>query len=361
MYHSLARNLKLMASKIIHIDMDYFYAQVEERDNPELKDKPIAVGGKLNGRGVLTTCNYLARKYGLHSAMPTTQALKRCKDLILLPVNMEKYKAASQQIREVFYQFTDLVEPLSLDEAYLDVTKCSQYDNSATRIAQAIKKEIKDKTGLTASAGVAPCKFLAKVASDWNKPDGLFVIPPDKVAEFVIDLPIKVIFGVGKVTQQKLAKLNIVNCGDLQQLSREALTQQFGKFGTKLYDYARGIDEREVNPDRIRQSVSIERTYPQDLPDLSACLQQLPTLGENLKRRLTPYSDRQIKGQFVKIKAHDFTQTTLERQCVCFDETAFESLMTEAFQRLQKPVRLLGVGVRFVEEKTASIEQMVLF
>lgn len=233
--------------KIIHIDMDCFYAAVEMRENPSLKDKPIAVGGSPQQRGVLATCNYPARKFGLHSAMATAQALKLCPNLILLPVNMPLYKQVSSQIHQIFQRYTDIIEPLSLDEAYLDVTDCEKCSGSATWIAQEIRQAILTETQLTASAGVAPLKFLAKIASDQNKPNGQFVIKPEEVAEFVAKLPLNKIPGVGKVTTQHLHAMGLQTCHDVQKLDVTLLLRQFGKMGRRIWQFSHGIDEREVH------------------------------------------------------------------------------------------------------------------
>lgn len=220
--------------KIIHIDMDCFYAAIEMRDAPHLRSLPIAVGGSPDGRGVLCTANYLAREYGVRSAMASYKALKLCPDLVIVPVDFAKYRSVAHAIRKIFYSYTDLVEPLSLDEAYLDVTDCELFDNQARLIAKAICQEIIDTQHLTASAGVAPNKFLAKVASDWRKPNGIFVIPPQKVANFVQKLPVEKIFGVGKVTQRKMQQFGIYTCQDLQALSMTQLIERFGTFGQRL-------------------------------------------------------------------------------------------------------------------------------
>jgi len=262
--------------KIIHVDMDCFFAAVEIRDNPSLKNKPVAIGETPERRGVLSTCNYEARKYGLHSAMSTTQALRLCSKLVLLPSNMYKYKAVSKVLYRIFRQYTPLVEMLSLDEAFLDVTNCQYCKGSATLIAKTIKRRIKKELNLIASAGVAPNKFLAKVASDWNKPDGLFVIIPNQVADFVKYLPVTEIFGVGKVTSKKLHNMQIKTCLDLQKISLSQLTDQFGKMGARFYYLCRGIDDRLVEPESVRKSLSVEETFPRDLKTVDECL---PVLG----------------------------------------------------------------------------------
>lgn len=333
--------------KIIHIDMDCFYASIEVRDNPELKGKPVAVGGTRDQRGVLCTCNYEARAYGVRSAMPTFQAFRLCPDLITLPVNMEKYRQESQKIRGIFHKYTHLVEPLSLDEAFLDVSDCTEYKGSATLIAKAIRQEIVDQLNITASAGIAPNKFLAKVASDWNKPNGQFVIPPEDVAAFVYQLPVKKIFGVGKVTAKKFEQIGISTCGELQDLSREQLIKQFGKFGLRLYELSRGIDHREVETKRDRKSLSVETTFSEDIDNIAICHKSISQLFTRLEQRLQYSSKNKIHKQFVKIKFADFTHTSVE--CISHDLQfdIFHELLDEGIHRQNKPVRLLGIGVRF--------------
>ena len=272
--------------KIIHCDCDCFYAAVEMRDDPSLVNLPIAIGGKSDRRGVVATCNYKARQFGVRSAMPTGQALKLCPDLVVIPGTMAKYREAALQIRQIFYRYTDKVEPLSLDEAYLDVTDCTECHGSATLIAEEIRQVISREVGVTASAGIAPNKFLAKVASDLNKPDGQFVITPENVEGFVEKLEVKRIFGVGKVTNEKLRRLGIVTCGDLQQRSLVELVDKFGVFGKRLHDLSFGRDEREVNANSRRKSLSVEHTYSDDLQDIDACKGKLAGLLIELRSRL---------------------------------------------------------------------------
>lgn len=343
--------------KIIHIDADAFYASVEERDNPELKQHPIAVGGNPGGRGVVATCNYIAREFGVRSAMPSSRALKLCPSLIFIKPRFAAYREASQQMHEIFRQYTLLIEPLSLDEAYLDVSECEQYQGSATRIAQAIQAAIKSQLQLTVSAGVAPNKFLAKVASDWNKPAGLFVIEPRQVDAFVKDLPVGKINGVGKVTEEKLVKLGIRTCKDLRQLPEHELTRLFGKYGSRLAKLAYGIDDRPVNTERQRKSLSVERTFDQDLISSELFASLFDKLYEELKSRSTKLKpDQNISGRFVKIKFKDFTQTTLEETLISGienwqDEQAFKSMLKKAWERKQLPVRLVGLGLRIGNNK----------
>jgi DNA polymerase-4 len=333
--------------KIIHCDCDCFYAAVEMRDNPALIGVPLAVGGSAAHRGVIATCNYEARAFGVRSAMPTAQALQRCPHLIVLPPTMEKYREASRQIMGIYAHYTDQIEPLSLDEAYLDVSASTHLQGSATRIAQEIRARIKQDVGITASAGVAPNKFLAKIASDWQKPDGLFVIRPQDIASFVPALAIDKLFGVGKVTAAKLHAMQVHTCADLQTIDRAILEQQFGKFGQRLYELCRGIDQREVQTHRVRKSISVEETYTQDLPDLSACMAQLPTLQNNLEERIRRANTTDsIYKVFVKIRFSNFKHTSAECLANCMDHSALHTLLQVAYQRGNLPVRLIGIGVR---------------
>ncbi len=350
--------------KIIHCDCDCFYAAVEMRDDPSLINLPIAIGGKSDRRGVIATCNYKARHYGVRSAMPTGQALKLCPDLVVIPGTMAKYREAAQQIQQIFYRYTDKVEPLSLDEAYLDVTDCDECQGSATLIAEQIRQTIAQEVGVTASAGIAPNKFLAKVASDLNKPDGQFVITPADVDGFVKTLQVKRIFGVGKVTNEKLRRLGIITCGDLQKKSLVELVDKFGVFGKRLHDLSFGRDHREVNANSRRKSLSVEHTYSDDLQDYGACLAKLPELLIELRSRLRRVdSDYLVTKQFIKMKFNDFSATTVERQMVKgLPVESFENLCEQAWQRGERPVRLLGIGVRFVDSADQSLAmQLELF
>ena len=323
------------------------------RDDPSLRDLPIAIGGKSDRRGVVATCNYKAREYGVRSAMPTGQALKLCPDLVVVPGTMPKYREAAQQIRQIFYRYTDKVEPLSLDEAYLDVTDCTECHGSATLIAEEIRKVIAREVGVTASAGIAPNKFLAKVASDLNKPDGQYVITPPEIDAFVEKLKVKRIFGVGKVTNEKLRRLGIETCGDLQQRPLLELVDKFGVFGKRLHDLSFGRDNREVNANSRRKSLSVERTYSDDLVDQAACLQKLPDLLLELRSRLRRVdSDYLVTKQLIKMKFSDFTSTTVERQVVKgLPIESFEDLCLQAWERGGRSGRLLGLGVRFIDTR----------
>lgn len=346
--------------KIIHCDCDCFYAAVEMRDDPSLRGKPLAVGGRPDQRGVVATCNYEARKFGVRSAMATSQALQRCPELVVLPPAMDKYRAASKQILAIYRDYTELVEPLSLDEAYLDVTASPQFQNSATLIAQDIRARIAETVGITASAGIAPNKFLAKIASDWNKPNGQFVVRPHEVDAFVAELPVDKLFGVGKVTAMKLKKLGAFTCADLRRWSIPELQHHFGKFGGSLYGLCRGIDRRQVSPSHERKSVSVEETYVTDLPDLAACQRELPPLIDLLRQRIKrAQAERHIHKLFVKIRFDDFRRTTAECVSAGLDPELCRKLLDTAHQRGRRPVRLLGVGVRLEGED--GLQQLGLF
>lgn len=347
--------------KIIHVDCDCFFAAIEMRDDPRLARQPVAVGGAADRRGVIATCNYEARAFGVRSAMPSRQALKLCPDLLILKPRMDAYKQASREIHGIFRDYTDQIEPLSLDEAFLDVSQCQQHAGSATRIAREIQQRVWQDVKITVSAGVAPNKFLAKIASDWNKPNGLFVITPDQVDAFVAELPVGKLHGVGKVTAERLARMGISTCKDVRQRDRLALLREFGSFGERLWQLAHGQDARSVQANSRRQSVSVEHTYDQDLPDLTACLVRLPALLEELEGRLKRMDSSYLADKpFVKLKFHDFTQTTLEQAGAGRDLNSYGRLLGTAHARGGKPVRLIGLGVRLVDLR-GSYEQLKLF
>lgn len=351
----------MSSRKIVHIDCDCFYAAIEMRDDPRLADKPLAVGGSAERRGVIATCNYEARAYGVRSAMPTRQALQLCPDLLIVKPRMDAYKAVSQEMHGIFRDYTDLIEPLSLDEAYLDVSASGHFAGSATRIADAIRRRVARELRITVSAGVAPNKFLAKIASDWQKPNGLFVITPGQVDEFVLALPVAKLHGVGKVTAQRLGRMGIESCAQLREWGKPALAREFGSFGERLWNLARGIDERVVQVNSRRQSVSVEHTFEQDLPDLDACLQHLARLLGELEGRVQRLdSSYRVGKPFIKLKFHDFTQTTLEQAGAGHDLAGYQRLLAAAFARGNRPVRLIGLGVRLQDLRSRQ-EQLELF
>ncbi|OGT31470.1 MAG: DNA polymerase IV [Gammaproteobacteria bacterium RIFCSPHIGHO2_12_FULL_35_23] len=347
--------------KIIHIDMDCFYAAIEMRDNPELTTVPLAVGGSEKERGVLCTSNYFARKFGVRSAMSTAYAKKLCPDLIVLKPDIEKYKVVAESIRKIFLEYTDIIEPLSLDEAYLDVSHSPKYNGIATLIAKEIRERIFNSERLTASAGIAPNKFLAKIASDWHKPDGQFVIPPDRVGQFILQLPVSKIHGVGKITAQKLESKGIFTCKELQSIAFNDLVEQFGRFGEHLHELCRGIDERPVENCRERKSLSVECTFVQDISDQEGCMQSIHALYEELLARLAKHQELIIHKQFIKIKFSNFQQTTVEASSTEPILELYENLCKKGLTRQDRPVRLLGLGVGFkpdLSKKSTQLELM---
>jgi DNA polymerase-4 len=343
--------------KIIHIDMDCFYAAIEERDNPLLKGKPVGVGGSSR-RGVLTTANYEARKFGCRSAMPVFIALEKCPQLQIVPARFDVYQRDSQRIREIFARFTPLVEPLSLDEAFLDV---SHHAEPATFIASRIRRLIREETGLTASAGIGPNKLIAKIASDWNKPDGQFTVAPSKAADFMKELPLKKIPGVGGKMAEKLASLGVTTCGEYRATDKFEWVRWIGGYGAELWERCWGRDDRPVTPDSPRKSLSIENTFSENLRDLAALEREMNAMLDELESELsTRHSQRQVRSLVVKLKFSDFRRTTAERAHPEIDRQIFRALLVEANSRSEnKPSRLLGVGVRFHD--IAGTEQMELF
>ncbi|WP_445157847.1 DNA polymerase IV [Halomonas sp. E14] len=339
-----------MNRKILHADCDCFYAAVEMRDNPALREVPLAIGGSVEGRGVIATCNYPARAFGIHSAMPTARALRLCPQLTLLRGDFERYREASRQIQAIFHELTPWVEPLSLDEAFLDVTEVARFSGSATWMARWLKEECLRRVGITVSVGAAPSKFLAKIASDWEKPDGLTVIAPSQVDEFVQALPVTKLPGVGPATAKRLQAMAIATCDELQRVPLEYLLQEFGKYGKRLYELARGIDDRPVRIERERKSVSVETTFATDLPDLDHCHRELAPLCERLEARLARHGNPPIAGTFVKVRFDDFSLTTLDARGGWPCLATYAALMAQAWARRERPVRLLGVGVRLVPD-----------
>jgi DNA polymerase-4 len=339
--------------KIIHVDMDAFYASVEQRDDPSLRGKPVAVGG--GHRGVVMAASYEARKFGVRSAMPSVTAKRRCPELIFVKTRFDVYRAVSQQIRSIFLDYTDLVEPLSLDEAYLDVTEDRHGLGSARAIAEDIRRRIRDETGLTASAGVSYCKFIAKLASDHRKPDGLCVITPEKGPEFVASLPVARFHGVGPVTARKMERLGIVTGADLRDWSLPALQAHFGSSADWYWRICRGVDEREVKSDRPYKSVSAERTFSDDLRDPDRLAAELDRIGgyawDRVKRA-------EVTGRTVtlKVKYADFSLITRSKSfsAPVPDQEAFTAAgqaLLASLHPLSKGIRLLGLGLHNLSEE----------
>lgn len=349
--------------KIIHVDMDAFYASVEQMDNPALKGRPLAVGG-AEKRGVVSAASYEARKFGVRSAMSGYLAKKNCPDLIFVPPRFERYKEISLKIRNIFFDYTDLVEPLSLDEAYLDVTTNKKGNPSASLIAEEIRQRIFDEVGLTASAGISINKFLAKVASDYNKPNGQKTVNPEEVISFLENLEIRKFYGVGKVTADKMYHLGIFTGKDLKQKSVEFLRENFGKSGDYYYHVVRGIHNSEVKPNRIPKSVGAERTFDENLSSEVFMLQRLENIATELEKRL---KNSKISGKTVtlKIKYSDFTLQTRSKTLPYY--IADKSLILETTkellyqEKLENSVRLLGISLSNLNtEKNEPLEQKVL-
>jgi DNA polymerase-4 len=342
--------------KILHIDMDAFFASVEQRDNPALQGKPVAVGGSRE-RGVVAAASYEAREFGVRSAMPSSIAARKCPELIFVKPRFEVYKEVSQQIREIFYAYTDLVEPLSLDEAFLDVTENKRQMNRATDIAREIRQRIFDETGLTASAGISINKFIAKVASDINKPNGQKLIHPTQIDEFTANLDIKRFFGIGKVTAEKLNGMGIHTGADLRTYTRPELVQLFGKSGGYYYHICRGMDERPVRPDRIRKSVGAERTYSEDISELDEQQSALMRIAEEVGRRMKQGKYRG-KTITVKLRYSDFTTHTRSRSIDHFTD-AEEEIFAIAAELLEghpreQALRLLGISISNLDSESQT-------
>lgn len=346
--------------KIIHIDMDAFFASVEQRDSPELKGKPVIVGGEPDSRGVVAACSYEARRYGIHSAMSSSRAYKLCPSAVFMRPRFEAYKAVSKQIREIFEEYTDIIEPLSLDEAFLDVTENKLAMESATEIAKEIREKILLKTGLTASAGVSFNKFLAKVASDYHKPDGMTVIPPEKAARFIDKLPVGKFFGVGKVTEKKMHSLGIRRGGDLKRYSLEKLTKLFGKSGNYFYKIAHGEDDRPVVSKWVRKSIGKETTLAEDTNNFDVILEILSGIAEKIAH-LLKRSGRYGKTVTLKVKYFDFVQVTrsvtvYEPPVESRDIMHYVKELLKNTEAGEKKVRLLGVSIsRFSDEPKVAV------
>jgi len=350
--------------KIVHIDMDAFYASVEQRDDPQLRGKPVVVAWRGN-RSVVCAASYEARRFGIRSAMPAVRAERLCPEAIFIPPDFTRYRAVSRLAREIFQRHTDLVEPLSLDEAYLDVTENKTALPTATRVARAIREQIRDELNLTASAGVAPNKFLAKIASDWRKPNGLFVIQPDEIDRFLQPLPVGRLPGVGRVTEQRLVQLSIKTVGDLRGLDQDLLHSQFGRHGTRLYELARGIDHSRVISNRPTQSISAEDTFERDvpLPETEPMIRRLAEKVWSASRK----ESRIARTVVLKLKTSDFniltrshTPASPPSSCEELTDIAL-SLRERVTLESQKRFRLVGVGLSNFHETEDVPIQPILF
>ena len=348
--------------KIIHIDMDSFFASIEIRDNPSLKNKPVAVGGKANERGVLTTCNYLARKYGLHSAMSSKRAIQLCKDLIILPVNIEKYRKESEEIFKIFKCYSSKIEPVSIDEAFLDVSESKYCHGNPEEMARQIRSCIKTDFGITASAGISSNKLIAKICSDWKKPDNQFSVNDDEIQRFIETVSLKSIPGIGKVNFKKCENLNMRTCSDMQKMSKDELANIFGSYGHTLFNLVRGIDNREIETNRVRKSVSVEDTFLSDLNDTKSCKQQLSLLYSKLieRCRSSSVNTDEVREVFLKIKFNDFEIITRQKKCSSLELNEFNKLFDSNIVRIIKPIRLLGIGFR-LGDKREDLSQFDIF
>ena len=349
MKSSLSLDQNKYIRKIIHIDMDSFYASVEIADKPHLKSKPVAVAGSSETRGVVTTCNYEARKFGVRSAMPSITAKKLCPHIIFLPVHMDKYRNVSKEIHKIFKCYTKVIEPISLDEAYLDVTDSKYCGGDPIKMASQIRNKIFNDLKITASAGIAPNKFLSKIASEWNKPNGQYSITNNMIDEFMINLPIRKIVGVGEKTEKKLHRIDVKTCGDLQNVSLTNLETNFGKFGSTLFYLCRGIDTRNVESDRDSKSLSVEDTYSVDLKSSQECEIQLTIIHQKLMKRLCEdkFTNKKIKSCFIKVKYNDFKISSHQIACAIPKIEIYLKLLRRAIDKKRQPIRLLGLGVIF--------------
>ncbi|MGL1959530.1 MAG: DNA polymerase IV [Colwellia sp.] len=339
----------IKSRKIIHIDMDCFYAAVEMRDFPQYREIPLAVGGD-GPRSVLCTCNYQARQFGVRSAMPAIKAKQLCPSLKIVNGRMAVYKEVSDHIREIFARYTDLIEPLSIDEAYLDVSDSTECQGSATLIAEKIRADIFNELKLTASAGIAPNKFLAKIASDENKPNGQYLVSPDKVTAFVEQLSLKKIPGIGPKTFQKLNQQGYFTCADVRVSSVANLQPIVGKFASSLYQRAHGVDHRHLEVSRQRKSLAIETTLAKDIYSEQECQNIIEQLYPKLVSRLKKHDERKIVRQGIKLKFTDFTQTTVEQQNLNCEHIMFSALLAKAYARANnRGIRLVGLTLGFAE------------
>ena len=326
--------------------MDSFFASIEVRDRPSLKNKPVAVGGQANERGVLTTCNYIARQFGIHSAMPTIKAVRLCKDLIVIPVDIEKYKKESLEIFKIFKCYSKLIEPVSIDEAYLDVTESNYCAGDPEMMASQIRACIKKDFGLTASAGISINKLISKICSDWRKPNNQFSINDNEVNDFIKDVNLKMIPGIGKVNFKKCSNLKMKYCKDMYSYSKDDLINIFGSYGITLFNLIRGIDNRDVQMNKIRKSISVEDTFVEDIKTIKKCKINIAELYLKLISRCNNLgiSKELVKEIFIKIKFNNFETITRQIKCTKLNLERYIELFDHNIIEISRPIRLIGLG-----------------
>ena len=338
--------------------MDSFFASLEIREKPHLKKRPVAVGGKADERGVLTTCNYIARKYGLHSAMSSKKALQICKDLVILPVNITKYKEVSKEIFKIFKCYTKKVEPISIDEAYLDVSHSDYCRGDPEEMARQIRSCIKNDFDITASAGISSNKLVAKICSDWKKPDNQFSVCDSEISNFMKNVPLRNIPGIGKMNYEKCKSLKMEMCSDMYDMSELDLVNLFGSYGFTLFKLIRGLDDREVEINKIRKSISVEDTFIKDLHEIESCKVKIYDLHKRLVERCrnADVNSREIKEIFLKIKFNNFETITRQKRCESLEVSEFVGLFTKNIQNIDRPIRLIGVGFKLKELQNDSVQ-----
>jgi len=338
--------------------MDSFFASLEIRDRPELKNKPVAVGGKAGERGVLTTCNYIAREYGIHSAMPSKKALSLCKNLIILPVDIDKYKQESKEIFKVFKCYSKKIEPVSIDEAYIDVTDSNYCESNPEKMAYQIRSCIWKDFKITASAGVSCNKLIAKICSDWKKPNNQYCLSDDQVPDFIKNVRLNKIPGIGKVNYEKCIKLNMEYCKDMYIYTVYELEKIFGSFGHTLYNLIRGIDQRDVMTNKVRKSISVEDTFLEDIKDHEVCFHKIHLLYKKLLHRCqnSGVDQNLVKEIHIKIKFNDFKSISRQSKCRQLGLEKFIQLFDRNIKKPIKPIRLLGLGFSLKDSKSSVIQ-----
>ena len=344
--------------KIIHVDMDSFFASLEIRDRPELKNKPVAVGGKADERGVLTTCNYIAREFGLHSAMSSKKAVSLCKNLIILPVDIDKYKQESNEIFKVFKCYSKTIEPVSIDEAYIDVTDSNYCNSNPEEMANQIRSCIWKDFKITASAGISCNKLIAKICSDWKKPNNQYCLSDDQVPDFIKNVRLNKIPGIGRVNFEKCINLNMEYCKDMYIYTVYELQKIFGSFGHSLYNLIRGVDHRDVETNRVRKSISVEDTFLEDIKDHEVCIHKIHLLYKKLLHRCQNNKINQnlVKEIFIKVKFNDFKSISRQSKCNEHHIEKYIQLFDSNIKKPIKPIRLLGLGFTLKDDKSGTIQ-----